>query len=226
MLCCPRHARAALRSQDEDGRSRRRRERSGRAHRGAERALRERQRPEGAVGRHGDRRRRHGLLLGRRAQVLAGRRRARHRRRLPGRLHRQPHLRRGVQRPHRPHRGRSRRLRSHQDHPRGDARPLLGEHDPTQGMRQGNDVGTQYRSANYVHSPEAKAAAEASRAAYQELLTEAGVGREITTEIAEAPPFYYAEPYHQQYLAKNPNGYCGLGGTGVSCPVGALQAKS
>ena len=99
-------------------------------------------------------------------------------------------------------------------------------HDPTQGMRQGNDVGTQYRSAIYVHSPEAKAAAEASRAAYQELLTEAGVGREITTEIAEAPPFYYAEPYHQQYLAKNPNGYCGLGGTGVSCPVGALQAKS
>jgi peptide-methionine (S)-S-oxide reductase len=92
-------------------------------------------------------------------------------------------------------------------------------HDPTQGMRQGNDVGTQYRSAIYTFSPGQQRAAEASRAAYQDRLTQAGYGR-ITTEIAEAPPFYYAEDYHQQYLAKNPGGYCGHGGTGVTCPVG------
>jgi peptide-methionine (S)-S-oxide reductase len=92
-------------------------------------------------------------------------------------------------------------------------------HDPTQGMRQGNDVGTQYRSAIYTFSPEQQRAAEASRQAFQDGLTAAGYGR-ITTEIMEAPPFYYAEEYHQQYLAKNPDGYCGLGGTGVSCPVG------
>ena len=92
-------------------------------------------------------------------------------------------------------------------------------HDPTQGMRQGNDAGTQYRSAIYVFSPEQQKAAEASRAAFQDRLTKAGFGR-ITTEIAEAPPFYYAEDYHQQYLAKNPGGYCGLGGTGVTCPMG------
>ncbi|CAO3418057.1 peptide-methionine (S)-S-oxide reductase MsrA [Azospirillum endophyticum] len=89
-------------------------------------------------------------------------------------------------------------------------------HDPTQGMRQGNDVGTQYRSAVYTHSPAQKAAAEATLAAYQERLAQAGYGP-ITTEIREAPPFYFAEGYHQQYLAKNPNGYCGLGGTGVTC---------
>jgi peptide-methionine (S)-S-oxide reductase len=92
-------------------------------------------------------------------------------------------------------------------------------HDPTQGMRQGNDVGTQYRSAVYTSSPEQLAAAKASRDMYQERLTEARHG-EITTEIAEAGTFYYAEDYHQQYLASHPNGYCGLGGTGVSCPVG------
>ena len=92
-------------------------------------------------------------------------------------------------------------------------------HDPTQGMRQGNDVGTQYRSAIFTFSTEQKRAAEASRAAYQDKLTAAGYGR-ITTEIADASPFYYAEEYHQQYLAKNPGGYCGHGGTGVSCPVG------
>jgi peptide-methionine (S)-S-oxide reductase len=92
-------------------------------------------------------------------------------------------------------------------------------HDPTQGMRQGNDVGTQYRSAIYTFSAEQKRAAEASRASYQDKLTAAGYGR-ITTEIADAPPFYFAEEYHQQYLAKNPGGYCGHGGTGVSCPVG------
>jgi peptide-methionine (S)-S-oxide reductase len=92
-------------------------------------------------------------------------------------------------------------------------------HDPTQAMRQGNDVGTQYRSAVYWTTDEQRRAAEESRAAYQERLAAAGYD-EITTEIAEAGPFYYAEPYHQQYLQKNPNGYCGLGGTGVACPVG------
>ena len=93
-------------------------------------------------------------------------------------------------------------------------------HDPTQGMQQGNDVGTQYRSAIYCYSPGQRREAEESRKAYQDRLTAAGFGR-ITTEIADAPPFYYAEEYHQQYLAKNPGGYCGLGGTGVSCLVGA-----
>jgi len=92
-------------------------------------------------------------------------------------------------------------------------------HDPTQGMRQGNDVGTQYRSVVLVENDEQRAAAERSRAAYASELGRAGYG-EITTEIADTGPFFYAEPYHQQYLAKNPNGYCGLGGTGVSCPVG------
>ena len=96
-------------------------------------------------------------------------------------------------------------------------------HDPTQGMRQGNDAGTQYRSAIYWTTDAQRDAAEASRAMYQQELTRAGYG-EITTEIAEAGPFYYAEDYHQQYLAKNPNGYCGLGGTGVACPVGLAVA--
>ncbi len=98
-------------------------------------------------------------------------------------------------------------------------------HDPTQGMRQGNDVGTQYRSAIYVHSPEQRRLAEASRAAYQKRLNSAGHGG-ITTEIQDAPPFYYAEDYHQQYLGKNPGGYCGLGGTGVACPVGLAVETS
>ena len=97
-------------------------------------------------------------------------------------------------------------------------------HDPTQGMRQGNDVGTQYRSAIYVAGPAQREAAERSLRTYQGQLKAAGHG-EITTEIADAGPFYYAEDYHQQYLGKNPNGYCGLGGTGVSCSVG-LTASS
>jgi peptide-methionine (S)-S-oxide reductase len=92
-------------------------------------------------------------------------------------------------------------------------------HDPTQGMRQGADVGTQYRSAIYFLTPAQGEQAERSRRAYQAALTRAGHGT-ITTEIREAGPFYYAEGYHQQYLAKNPQGYCGVGGTGVSCPVG------
>jgi peptide-methionine (S)-S-oxide reductase len=98
-------------------------------------------------------------------------------------------------------------------------------HDPTQGMRQGNDVGTQYRSAIYTTSDAQREAADRSAAAYGAELKAAGYG-DITTEIAPAGPFYYAEGYHQQYLAKNPNGYCGLGGTGVSCPIGVgVHAK-
>jgi peptide-methionine (S)-S-oxide reductase len=97
-------------------------------------------------------------------------------------------------------------------------------HDPTQGMRQGNDIGTQYRSGIYVYSPEQRRAAEASKQAYKSELAKARYGA-ITTEILDAPPFYFAEDYHQQYLAKNPWGYCGLGGTGVSCPVGLAVAS-
>jgi peptide-methionine (S)-S-oxide reductase len=100
-------------------------------------------------------------------------------------------------------------------------RTFWESHDPTQGMRQGNDVGTQYRSGIYVHSPEQRRLAEATRDAYQPMLTKAGHGP-ITTEIIDAPEFYYAEDYHQQYLAKNPWGYCGIGGTGVACPAGAV----
>jgi len=97
-------------------------------------------------------------------------------------------------------------------------------HDPTQGNRQGNDVGTQYRSAIYVTSADQRAAAEQTRARYEEQLRHAGYG-EVTTDIAPAGPFYYAEGYHQQYLYKNPNGYCGLGGTGVSCSVGPTSTS-
>ena len=98
-------------------------------------------------------------------------------------------------------------------------------HDPTQGMRQGNVVGTQYRSAVYTTSPEQVAAVEATKAAFGERLKEKGYG-EIATEVAPLGEFYYAEDYHQQYLAKVPNGYCGLGGTGVSCPVGLARTAS
>ena len=98
-------------------------------------------------------------------------------------------------------------------------------HDPTQGMRQGNDVGTQYRSAIYTYGDAQARAAQASREAYQAALTRAGHGP-ITTEIRPAPPFYYAEDYHQQYLAKNPWGYCGIGGTGVACPAGLTTVAS
>jgi peptide-methionine (S)-S-oxide reductase len=96
-------------------------------------------------------------------------------------------------------------------------------HDPTQGMRQGNDAGTQYRSAIYTYGEEQARAAAASKEIYEKALKARGFGP-ITTEIRPAPEFYYAEDYHQQYLAKNPGGYCGLGGTGVSCPAGALAA--
>jgi peptide-methionine (S)-S-oxide reductase len=97
-------------------------------------------------------------------------------------------------------------------------------HDPTQGMRQGNDAGTQYRSGIYPNDDEQRRQAEASRDAFQKQLTAAGYGP-ITTEIVNAPEFYYAEDYHQQYLEKNPNGYCGIGGTGVSCPIGVARAE-
>ena len=96
-------------------------------------------------------------------------------------------------------------------------------HDPTQGMRQGNDVGTQYRSGIYCYDAAQQRAAEASRSAFQQRLFAAGYGP-VTTEILPAPEFYYAEEYHQQYLSKNPDGYCGLGGTGVACPVGLMKA--
>ncbi|MDR3507333.1 MAG: peptide-methionine (S)-S-oxide reductase MsrA [Caulobacteraceae bacterium] len=98
-------------------------------------------------------------------------------------------------------------------------------HDPTQGMRQGNDIGTQYRSAIYTYDAAQAQAAEASRAAYQGALKAKGYGA-VTTEIASAPSFYFAEDYHQQYLAKNPAGYCGVGGTGVSCPIGVGVAAA
>jgi peptide-methionine (S)-S-oxide reductase len=107
----------------------------------------------------------------------------------------------------------------------GDLLKVFWEnHDPTQGMRQGNDVGTQYRSGIYYFDDEQRRQAEASRDAYQRELDAAGHGR-ITTDIEPAPPFYYAEDYHQQYLAKNPGGYCGLGGTGVSCPTGVVTSR-
>ncbi|MGH9025125.1 MAG: peptide-methionine (S)-S-oxide reductase MsrA, partial [Acidimicrobiia bacterium] len=97
-------------------------------------------------------------------------------------------------------------------------------HDPTQGMCQGNDVGTQYRSGIYTYFQSQEAAAKSSRDAYQQVLENAGFG-EITTEIVPAPEFYFGEDYHQQYLAKNPRGYCGIGGTGLSCPVGVASAE-
>ena len=98
-------------------------------------------------------------------------------------------------------------------------------HDPTQGMRQGNDVGTQYRSGIYTYGADQRAAAEASREAYERALRGRGFGT-ISTEVLDAPPFYYAEDYHQQYLHKNPAGYCGLGGTGVSCPIGLAEVDA
>ena len=104
-------------------------------------------------------------------------------------------------------------------------RTFFEAHDPTQGMRQGNDRGTQYRSAIYANSDGQLEEATAAAAAYGDALAKAGHGAPVTTEIAAAGPFFYAEEYHQQYLAKNPNGYCGIGGTGVSCPVGLTSAQ-
>ena len=104
-------------------------------------------------------------------------------------------------------------------------RRFFEAHDPTQGMRQGNDVGTQYRSGIYVFDDMQRQAAKQAKTAYQEVLTGKGLGR-VTTEITDAPPFYFAEDYHQQYLAKNPGGYCGLGGTGITCPIIPAKAAS
>jgi peptide-methionine (S)-S-oxide reductase len=101
-------------------------------------------------------------------------------------------------------------------------RTFWTSHDPTQGMRQGNDIGTQYRSGIYHHGDRQREVAEASKRLYQTRLDAAGFGA-ITTELRPAPEFYYAEEYHQQYLAKNPGGYCGLGGTGVACPTGVTE---
>ena len=103
-------------------------------------------------------------------------------------------------------------------------RTFWENHDPTQGMRQGNDIGTQYRSGIYTYSDAQRSQAEASRERFQAALRQRGLGT-ITTEILPAPEFFYAEDYHQQYLAKNPNGYCGLGGTGISCPAGVVAAS-
>ena len=130
-----------------------------------------------------------------------------------------PDVPRGVQRRHRALGSRARRVRSAQGHLFGSLKAFWESHDPTQGMRQGNDVGTQYRSGIYYFSDAQREIAERSRDAYQQQLQRAGYGT-ITTEILPAPEFYYAEDYHQQYLSKNPGGYCGLGGTGVSCPIG------
>ena len=166
-----------------------------------------------------------GLLLGSREEVLADARRVLHRRRLPGRLHDEPHLRRGV---HRSHRATPRPSRSCSTRSRCRSPSILTvfweNHDPTQGFRQGNDTGTQYRSAIYTTTPEQAELVEVSRDSYQRASQPPGY-RDITTEIRpahDAGPFYFAEAYHQQYLHKVPNGYCGIGGTGVSCPVGMI----
>ena len=159
------------------------------------------------------------LLLGRGEGLLEARRRLRHRGRLCRRRDAEPDLSGGLQRHDRPQRGRAGRLRSEEDQLRRVLRAFLEAHDPTQGMRQGNDVGTQYRSGIYVADAAQRQAAEAAKTAYETELKKRGFGR-VTTEIVDRPPFYFAEDYHQQYLAKNPHGYCGLGGTGVSCPIG------
>ena len=140
--------------------------------------------------------------------------------------HAEPDLRGGLLRPHRPHRGRARRLSTRKVISYEELLKAFWEgHDPTQGMRQGNDVGTQYRSAIYISDAAQRRAAEAVRATpTRSALDAAGYGA-ITTEIAEPAPFYFAEDYHQQYLAKNPDGYCGLGGTGVSCPIGLSASR-
>ena len=165
--------------------------------------------------------RRDGLFLGRRAHLLEDPRRRHDRGRLPGWLHALPDLRGDLHRPDRAHRdGAGRRTTRGRLRRATCSRTFWESHDPTQGYRQGNDVGTQYRSAIYTTTPEQELAARTTRDEYQPRLTAAGFG-EITTEIRsadDAGTFYYAEGYHQQYLDKNPNGYCGLGGTGVSCP--------
>ena len=137
----------------------------------------------------------------------------------------EPDLRRGVQRAHRPHRGRARRLRPGEDLATRSCCSVFWEsHDPTQGMRQGNDVGTQYRSAIYSTHRAQRDAAEASRDALPGAARRRRATARSRPRSSTRRTFYYAEDYHQQYLAKNPNGYCGIGGTGVSCPVGLTGA--
>ena len=166
-----------------------------------------------------DRRVRPRLLLGRRARLLEGARRLHDGRRLRGRPDAEPDLRGGVLRAHRPHRGRARRLRPRRDLLRGAAEALLGEPRPDPGHAPGQRRRHPVPLGDLHDHAGAARGREGVGETFQKQLGESGYG-EITTEIAEAGPFYYAEDYHQQYLAKNPNGYCGLGGTGVSCPIG------
>jgi hypothetical protein len=159
---------------------------------------------------------RDGLLLGGGEEVLVDPRRALDERRIRRRAHAERDVQGGLLGTHRAQRGRAGRLRPDEGCLRGAPQGVLGE------PRQGNDVGTQYRSGIYTSSGAQKAAALASKAAFGPVLEKAGFDA-ITTEILEAPPFYYAEDYHQQYLAKNPDGYCGLGGTGAVCPIGVAK---
>ena len=169
------------------------------------------------------RRVRHGLLLGRRADVLGSRGRLHDGRRLRRRDHAQPHLRGGLQRPDRSRRGRAGRLRSAKTSYEEMLRLFWEGHDPTQGMRQGNDVGTQYRSLITDGRGQARPPRPRER-----LPADAHRRRPRRDHHRDRPapaPFYYAEDYHQQYLAKNPGGYCGLGGTGVACPIGSASPR-
>ena len=156
------------------------------------------------------------LLLGCREAVLEDAGSHQHGCRLCGWLHAEPHVRGGLQRSDRSHRDREGELRPCQDQLRKLLKIFFENHDPTQGMRQGNDIGTQYRSAIYTTSPEQRATAERVRDEFQAAFNRAGYGR-ITTDIAAAGDFYYAEDYHQQYLDKNPFGYCPVHATGVTC---------
>ena len=165
---------------------------------------------------------RHGLLLGRRALFWQTAGRLHHGGRLCRRLHAQPDLRGGVLRHDRPYRGGAGRVRSQAASATTALLKIFWEsHDPTQGMRQGNDVGTQYRSAIYATTPAQQSAAEASRRRLSARRWPPPASAPSPPRSREAPPFYYAEDYHQQYLGKNPDGYCGLGGTGVTCPTPA-----
>ena len=163
---------------------------------------------------------RHGMFLGRREDVLEDAGRRQHECRLRRRFDAKPDLRGSLLGRHRAHRSRPRVLRSDARELRRAARVFWEGHDPTQGMRQGNDVGTQYRSALYYYDDEQRKAAEASRDAYQERLRWRPVTAQSQRRSRRRRRSTYAEAYHQQYLAKNPNGYCGHGGTGVSCPIG------
>ena len=165
------------------------------------------------------------MLLGRRAHLLAAARGRHDRGRLHGWAHPEPDVRGDLHGPDRPRRGGADRLRPEPDQPELLLKEFWENHDPTQGNRQGNDIGTAYRSAIYWTTPEQERAAEATRDAFQKVLTDNGFGT-ITTELRsaeDAGPFYYAEDYHQQYLDKNPGGYCNHGPNGMTCPVGVVK---